>query len=286
MLLRLWRTLAAQTAVTAGLGMSTRSVETRTMCSSRSSWRRPSSTSTCSSVTSTSSAPTSGSLTLRRTPFQFEEWTPYIVPTPNSECDPPQSLGLFSNFSRVECDEEKNKIFPIPTQRSTGKHLCLLVTFWWQPHSSSNLLPMQLQTYQVQAQNVTMTENALREQQTPNCDHLSPLPTTTGPNNNVKLFLPNVSSRIFLFLLFPYCLFPSVISISGQYRYVPPKIEVLIIANRLRNPFLSSFLANTNILQKKKNFKCFSDSWDSFAAAKYGHSTFCKKKEAGRKHPV
>ena len=70
--------------------------------------------------------------------------------------------------------------------------------------------------------------------------------TTTGPNNNVKLFLPKVSSRIFLFLLFP-CLFPSVISISGQYRYFPPKIEVLITANKLRNPFLSSFLANTTI---------------------------------------
>ena len=137
------------------------------MCSSRSSWRRPSSTSTCSSVTSTSSAPTSGSLTLRlvytklspedffedwtsiikfhfrRTPFQFEEWTPYIVPTQNSECDPPQSLGLFSNSSKVECDKKKNKIFPIPTQWSTRKHLCLLVTFWWKTHSSSNLLPKQ-----------------------------------------------------------------------------------------------------------------------------------------------
>jgi len=104
---------------------------------------------------------------------------------------------------------------------------------------------------------------------------ISPHYYTTGPNNNVKLFLPNVSWRIFLFLLFP-SLFPYFISIFGQYRYSPEK--VLITANKLRNPFLSSFLANTNILQNKKSFKCFYDSWDSFAAANYGHSTFCKKK--------
>jgi len=39
--------------------------------------------------------------------------------------------------------------------------------------------------------------------------------------------------------------------------FTPQKIEVLITANRLRNPFLSSFLASINILQKTKNFKCF-----------------------------
>ena len=44
---------------------STRLVETRMMCNSRSSWRRPSSTFTCSSVTSISSARTSGSSTQR-----------------------------------------------------------------------------------------------------------------------------------------------------------------------------------------------------------------------------
>jgi len=81
-----------------------------------------------------------------------------------------------------------------------------------------------------------MIENALREQQTPNCDYLPA--TTTGPNNNVKPFLPNVSWRIFLFLFFS-CLFPWVISISGQYRYdiSPLKLKFYLMQTDLETPF-------------------------------------------------
>ena len=55
---------------------STRLVETRMMCNSRSSWRRPSSTFTCSSVTSISSARTSGSSTQR---WHWSNWSWILI---------------------------------------------------------------------------------------------------------------------------------------------------------------------------------------------------------------
>ena len=129
------------------------------MCNSPSSWQRPSSTSTSSSVTSTSSVQTSGSLTLRwrwkcqgqlndlslsapslittyfrRTPYLFEEWTPYIAPIQNfKEKEPPwlgnsqfpqgRWISLIGGFKKNQ-EKPPNPPFLVPTS-------LVVVSFPW-----------------------------------------------------------------------------------------------------------------------------------------------------------
>jgi len=168
---------------------------------SLSSLRRPSSTFTYSSVTSTSSAQTSGSLTLRRTPYLSEEWTPYIAPIQNFR---DQHTSWWS-YSQKKLDQwwrpqviTESSVFwprghctpPSWLDGDFGSHICC------------GFLPMQFQWPCPGSKCDNM-----REQQTPKL--------WSPPTTAVKLLSFQISSFLSLFLLC-ICFF-WVASIFEQY---------------------------------------------------------------------